>query len=72
MCHVTLRSRVSSGDVPTARRLFERAVSLKLSSKKTRFFFKKFMSFEQQQGTKETVDAVVERVKAYVKSAGGD
>lgn len=52
----------------TARRLFERAISLTLSSKKMRFFFKKYRSFETAHGTKETVRRVTEQARAYVES----
>lgn len=57
-----------AGDVDTARRLFERATSLKLSSKKMKFFFKKFLAFEREHGSKQTVREVTERARAYVES----
>ena len=57
-----------AGDVDSTRRLFERAISLKLSSKKMRFFFKKYRSFETAHGSKESVQRVTEQARAYVES----
>ena len=50
------------------RELFERAVHLKLSSKRMKFFFKCYLAFEEQYGNEATVLAVKEKALAYVKS----
>ena len=60
----TLRIPFSFSD----RELFERAVHLKLSSKRMKFFFKHYLAFEEQYGNEATVLAVKEKALAYVKS----
>ena len=50
------------------RELFERAVHLKLFSKRMKFFFKRYLTFEEQYGNEATVLAVKEKALAYVKS----
>lgn len=47
-----------------ARQLFERVVSLKFSSKKMKFLFKKYLQFEEQHGTEDQE----EHVKALARS----
>lgn len=51
------------------RRLFERIVHLKLSSKKAKYFFKRFLEFEKQFGTASTVNHVKELARLYVESS---
>jgi rRNA biogenesis protein RRP5 len=48
------------------RNLFDRAVSLNLSSKKMKFFFKRYLNFEKQYGTPETVESVKQKAQDYV------
>ena len=50
------------------RELFERAIHLKLSSKRMKFFFKRYLTFEEQYGNEATVLAVKEKALSYVKS----
>ena len=50
------------------RELFERAIHLKLSSKRMKFFFKRYLNFEEQYGNEATVLAVKEKALTYVKS----
>lgn len=76
---VYVDKEVKHGDIETARSLFERQVAppegttaaarLKLSEKKMKSFFKKWYSFEEQNGTPETQDRVKEAARAYVEQA---
>jgi rRNA biogenesis protein RRP5 len=50
------------------RHLFERVVSLNLSSKKMKFFFKRYLDFEKTYGTDATVEHVKQRAREYVES----
>ena len=50
------------------RELFERAIHLKLSNKRMKFFFKRYLTFEEQYGNEATVLAVKEKALNYVKS----
>jgi len=54
--------------IVSCRELFERAIHLKLSSKRMKFFFKRYLSFEEQYGNEATVLAVKEKALSYVKS----
>lgn len=50
------------------RRLFNRIVSLKLSSKKAKFFFKRFLDFEKKWGDQLTVQHVKDLAQQYVEA----
>ena len=65
---VYIDQETAAGDVDHARRLFERAVHVKQSTKKMKFFFKKYLSFEMQHGNAQTVQHVRDAAKAYVES----
>ncbi|KAJ1761641.1 rRNA biogenesis protein rrp5, partial [Coemansia sp. RSA 1591] len=52
------------------RKLFERVVSMKNSSKKMKFFFKKWLKFEKDHGTEATVEHVKQKAREYVNSLG--
>ena len=50
------------------RHLYTRIVHLKLSSKKAKFFFKKFLEFEKQYGDQLTIQQVKDLAQKYVES----
>lgn len=50
------------------RRLFERVASMKFSSKKMKFLFKKWLQFEKTHGTEDDIQRVKERTLAYVEA----
>jgi rRNA biogenesis protein RRP5 len=52
------------------RRLFERVLSISLSSKKAKFFFKRWLAFEKQYGNDATRDHVLARTRAFVEGNG--
>lgn len=54
------------------RGLFERIVHMKLSSKKAKYFFKRFLEFEKTFGTEATVSHVKDLVRKYVESTSRD
>jgi len=56
------------GDHTAIRNLFEKATTLQLSSKKMRYFFERYLKFEKEHGTKETVSHVREKARQYVLS----
>ncbi|KAJ3043804.1 Protein RRP5 [Rhizophlyctis rosea] len=64
---VYLDMEIRNGDVAITRRLFERVIKLKLSSKKMKFFFKKYLDFEKNKGTPEGVEHVKQAAVAYVE-----
>ncbi|KAJ2855122.1 rRNA biogenesis protein rrp5 [Coemansia erecta] len=50
------------------RKLFARVTSMKHSSKKMKFFFKKWLAFEKAHGSDETVEHVKQKALEYVNS----
>ena len=64
----TLSAAALTAQLAPARRLFDRITSLSLSSKKMKFFFKKFLQFEKQEGGNETerIEAVKTKAREYV------
>lgn len=59
-------------DLKFVRQLFQRAAALKQSSKKMKFLFKKWLSFERKLGDAKGVAAVQDAIRAYVASATGE
>ncbi|XP_062605737.1 protein RRP5 homolog [Saccostrea cucullata] len=59
---------VKVGDIEGARLLFERVINLQMAMKKMKFFFKKFLDFEEKHGDESTVAAVKQKAQEYVDS----
>ncbi|KAJ2862756.1 rRNA biogenesis protein rrp5 [Coemansia erecta] len=53
-----------------ARSLFERVTSMKFSSKKMKFLFKKWLAFEKAHGSEPTIEHVKDRALEYINSLG--
>ena len=51
-----------------SRELFERAIHLKISAKKMKFVFKRYVEFEKAHGTNAHVESVREKARTYVES----
>lgn len=54
--------------VDHVRNIFERVITLNLSSKKMKNFFKRFLQFEKQHGTEKSVAHVKQKAQEYVES----
>lgn len=75
--YVTMEeNRCKSKDHPThketieyTQRLYERIVHMKLSSKKAKYFFKRYLQFEKTHGNDSTITHVKELVKNYVDNS---
>ncbi|KAF7723464.1 rRNA bioproteinsis protein rrp5 [Apophysomyces ossiformis] len=65
---IYLDMEIKEGDHSMIRRLFERVTALKFSSKKMKFFFKKWLQFEKDNGSEDDVERVKEKALAYVES----
>jgi len=63
-----LSKSTDDDNVAHVRRLFERIVHIRMSSKKAKFFFKRFLDFEKAHGSEEGVEHVKELARAYVES----
>ncbi|KAJ8026191.1 Protein RRP5-like [Holothuria leucospilota] len=62
---------IKSGDLKASRHLFDRVITLNLSPKKIKFFFKRYLEFEKKHGTEEQVNAVKQKAVEYVESKAG-
>ena len=61
---------IKHADADATRRLFERVTSLRLSSKKMKFFFKRYLEYARRGAADdELVEHVKERARAWVESA---
>lgn len=49
------------------RQLFERTIHLKLSAKKMRFLFKKYLDFEEKFGSDSTVETVKQKAVQFME-----
>ena len=56
------------GDAEVIKALFERVTSLTLSSKKMKFFFKRYLEFAKTEGGADMVDKVKRKAREYVES----
>lgn len=55
-------------DIDRCRRLFEEILQISWSSKKMKFFFKKYLDFEKAHGTSDGADHVKQLAVRYVES----
>ncbi|KAJ3090994.1 hypothetical protein HK102_001993 [Quaeritorhiza haematococci] len=65
---IYLDMEIRNGDLSITRRLFDRAINLKFSSKKMKFFFKKYLDFEKNHGDEAGVERVKKAALDYVQS----
>ncbi|CAI2170293.1 2114_t:CDS:10 [Funneliformis geosporum] len=59
---------IKAKDYNAVRRLFQRVISLKFSSKKMKFLFKKWLQFEIEHGNEEQVEEVKEKAKVFAET----
>jgi len=70
--YLDMETRKGAGTAPAdVRRLFERAASLKLSSKKMKYVFKRWLTWEQANGDSAAVAHVKDRAREYVQLKTG-
>ncbi|KTW29664.1 hypothetical protein T552_00873 [Pneumocystis carinii B80] len=65
---VFLDYEIKYGQQDNVRKLFQRILSVKISSKKASFFFKKWIIYEKNHGTDESVENVKQRAIEYVSN----
>ncbi|CAG8443421.1 4110_t:CDS:10 [Diversispora eburnea] len=59
---------VKVGDPIIIRRLFERITGMKFSSKKMKFFFKKWLNYEKEHGDVEKIEKVKQKAQDFAES----
>lgn len=65
--NVLLDLEIKQGDKEQVRRLFARVTSSKLKSRKAKFFFKRWLEYEQAEGDAKHVEHVKAMAAEYVK-----
>lgn len=65
--NVLLDLEMKYGDKEQARRLFGRVTASKLKSKKAKFFFKRWLDFEEKAGDAKSAEKVKARAAEYVR-----
>jgi len=63
---IYLDNEIKRGEQTVIRQLFERSTGLDLSTKKMKFFFKRYLEYEKKYGNKETVKRVKELARSWV------
>jgi len=69
--NVYLDQELRVGNHEVIRSLFERCTALNLSSKKMKYFFKRYLEFEKTEGDADTVEHVKKKAREYVESKMG-
>ncbi len=62
---------VKADEIEAARSVFERMIALRLQPKKMKFFFKKYLTFEEEHGGQQGVDKVRKKALEYVEGTVG-
>jgi len=69
---VYLDMELSTGDLVAIRKLFEVVTTLNLSSKKMKYFLKRYMAFEKEHGDQTTRAHVKQKAQEYMAAKTGD
>ncbi|EPX71929.1 U3 snoRNP-associated protein Rrp5 [Schizosaccharomyces octosporus yFS286] len=64
--NVLIDMEIKQGDTAIIRRLFERVLASKLSTKKAKFIFKKWLTYEKEIGDNKGVESVKQKALEYV------
>ena len=56
------------GNEDIIRALFERIITLPFNAKKMKYFFKRYLAFEQEHGTAQHVEHVKDKARAFVSA----
>lgn len=65
--NVLLDAEIKQGDQEQIRRLFERITSQNLKSKKAKFFFKRWLDYEEREGDAKSQERVRMLAAEYVR-----
>ncbi|KAL2429679.1 rRNA biogenesis protein rrp5 [Exophiala dermatitidis] len=70
--NVLLDLELKQGDREQIRALFERVFSGRLKPKQAKYFFKRWLAFEEAEGDERQVEAVKARAAEWIRAAGKD
>jgi rRNA biogenesis protein RRP5 len=65
---IYLDMEIRQGDQNLIRRLFERVIHMKFSSKKMKFFFKRYLEYEKKHGDEESIAHVKNAALEYIQT----
>ena len=68
--NVLLDLEMKLGDKEQVRQLFERVLARKIKPKQAKFFFKRWLAFEEKEGDERSVDNVKAKAAEFVKNVG--
>jgi rRNA biogenesis protein RRP5 len=69
---VYLDQELRLGNAESIRALFDRVITMNFSSKKMKFFFKRYLEFEREHGDEGTISAVKDKAREYVQARTSD
>lgn len=67
--NVLVDLEIRQGDKEQVRRLFERIFEGRVKNKQAKYFFKRWLAFEEQQGDERNVEKVKAKAADFVKKA---
>ena len=70
--NVMLDLEIKAGDKDQVRRLFGRVTSSKIKAKKAKFFFKRWLEYEEKEGDAQSCEKVKARAAEYVRQQDAD
>ena len=70
--NVLIDLEIHLGNKDQIRQLFERILAGKVKRKQAKFFFKRWLAFEEKEGDERSVDAVKVRAAEWLKTHGKD
>ncbi|MCJ1317154.1 rRNA biogenesis protein rrp5 [Xylographa vitiligo] len=70
--NVMLDLEIKAGDKDQVRQLFGRVTSSKLKAKKAKYFFKRWLEYEEKEGDAQSCEKVKARAAEYVRQLGAD
>ncbi|MCJ1385764.1 rRNA biogenesis protein rrp5 [Xylographa soralifera] len=70
--NVMLDLEIKAGDKDQVRRLFGRVTSSKLKAKKAKYFFKRWLEYEEKEGDAQSCEKVKARAAEYVRQQDAD
>lgn len=63
---------IKQGKIERVRNLFERSINLNLNAKRMRYFFKRYLTFEEEHGTPEKVEYVKRSAMEFIQGHTGN
>lgn len=63
---------IKLGDLEQIRRLFERIFEGKVKNRQARYFFKRWLAYEEEHGDERSVEKVKTMAANFVKKAAGE